>query len=119
MEGQARLEDGQSGPGYEYGRLEVFRRGFWGNVGVADFSTPVNDALTLASVQVACTDIGFDGGAVLRFAIPYQTFPGPVISVKIASFRPCGHLTHDIPLCHCPSLVIQPAHGPPDVAWSF
>ena len=71
MDGQARLEDGQSGPGYEYGRLEVFRRGFWGNVGVADFSTPVNDALTLASVQVACSDVGFDGGAVLRFVVPY------------------------------------------------
>ena len=91
MEGQVRLADGQSGPGYEYGRLEVFRRGFWGNVGVAGATTPVNDALTLASTQVACSDIGFDGGAVLRFAVPYQTNEATVVPVPTYPSIRCMH----------------------------
>ena len=65
MDGQVRLADGQSGPGYEYGRLEVFRRGFWGNVcGVAGFPPE--------SAQVACAALGYDGGSPLRFPVPYQ-----------------------------------------------
>lgn len=60
-----RLEDGQSGPGYEYGRLEFLRWGFWGNVcGVLGFPPE--------SAKVACFLLGYDGGAPLRFPVPYQ-----------------------------------------------
>ena len=73
MEGQLRLQDGQSGPGYEYGRLEVFRRGFWGDVSGKNSFTP-------ESAQVACMNLGFDGGTVLRFTVPYTTSVEPVMT---------------------------------------
>ena len=52
--------DGRSGPGYEYGRLDIFLRGLWRAVCDEDRFTP--DA-----ALVACAALGFDGGAALRF----------------------------------------------------
>lgn len=65
LEGRLRLEDGQSGPGYEYGRLEIFLRGLW--TGVCDASNLTPDA-----ALVACKILGFDGGAALQFRSPYS-----------------------------------------------
>lgn len=56
-EGALRLTGGQAGPGFEYGRLEIFLKGFWRSV---------CDNFTPDSAKVACTVLGFDGGAVLR-----------------------------------------------------
>eukprot|EP00892_Ulva_mutabilis_P011626 jgi/Ulvmu1/8836/UM049_0016.1 len=57
-DGQLRLEDGGSGDGYAYARLEVFLRGFWGNVCNAvpprAFST-LGVRFTPDSLQVACS----------------------------------------------------------------
>ena len=64
MEGVTRLVDGTAGPGYEYGRLEIFMRGFWSNV-------CNNDRFTPDAAQVACKALGYDGGAALRFTQPY------------------------------------------------
>jgi len=50
--------DGQSGSGYEYGRLEIFRRGFWGNI---------CPSFTPDAAVVACRILGYDGGAHLQF----------------------------------------------------
>ena len=55
-----RIVDGAAGPGYEYGRLEIFDSGFWSNV-------CNNDRFTPDSAQVACKAFGYDGGAALRF----------------------------------------------------
>lgn len=85
MEGQVRLADGAAGPGYEYGRLEAFRRGFWGNVGGAGGFSP-------ESAQVACMTLGFDGGSVLRFSVPYET--GSVAPVRP---QPTGSLSMHVP----------------------
>eukprot|EP00892_Ulva_mutabilis_P008801 jgi/Ulvmu1/6293/UM288_0001.1 len=59
-----RLMDGEAGPDFEYGRLEVFSNSTWGSV---------CDRLgfTTASAQVACSALGYDGGAPLRFLQPY------------------------------------------------
>lgn len=65
MEGDLRLMGGQEGPGYEYGRLEIFLRGFWSTVCAADSFTP-------DSAKVACTLLGFDGGAALEFRQAYS-----------------------------------------------
>lgn len=65
LDGTIRLEGGSSGAGYQYGRLEVFMRGFWSNV-CADSFTP-------DSVLVACRALGFDGGAALRFVEPFNS----------------------------------------------
>lgn len=62
---------GSSGPGFEYGRLEIFARGFWSNVCRAGRFTP--DA-----AQVACRALGYDGGAALRFIQPYANQVSPV-----------------------------------------
>ena len=64
MDGSVRLVGGDSGPSYEYGRLEVFLRGFWSNVCNVDGFTP-------DSAQVACAALGFGGGASLQFFQPY------------------------------------------------
>eukprot|EP00892_Ulva_mutabilis_P012290 jgi/Ulvmu1/9433/UM051_0061.1 len=60
MEGRVRLMESTAGAGFEYGRLEVFIRGFWS--GICD-----TESITPDSAQVACRDLGFDGGASLRF----------------------------------------------------
>ena len=60
LEGTTRLVNGSAGVGYEYGRLEIFERGFWSNV-------CNNNRFTPDSAQVACKAFGYDGGAALRF----------------------------------------------------
>ena len=77
MDGSARLVGGGSGPGYEYGRLEVFLRGFWSNVCNVDGFTP-------DSAQVACAALGFGGGASLQF---FQPFTGVEASVRCPQLR--------------------------------
>ena len=64
MDGRTRLMNGSSGNGYEYGRLEIFARGFWSNV-------CNNDRFTPDAAQVACRALGYDGGAALRFTQSY------------------------------------------------
>lgn len=59
-DGDLRLAGGQAGPGYEYGRLEIFLRGLWR-------TTCRFDGFTPDSANVACTALGFQGGAVLEF----------------------------------------------------
>ena len=55
-----RIVDGAAGPGYEYGRLEIFDSGFWSNV-------CNNGRFTPDSAGVACKAFGYDGGTALRF----------------------------------------------------
>ena len=71
MDGSVRLASGGEGPGYEYGRLEVFLRGFWSNVCNMDGFTP-------DSAQVACRALGFAGGASLQFFQPFTRFQATV-----------------------------------------
>ena len=52
--------DGQAGPGFEYGRLEIFLRGIWSTI--CDY-----ESFTPDSAAVACRILGFDGGATLEF----------------------------------------------------
>ena len=66
MDGQIRLADGGSGSGYQYGRLEVFLRGFWSAVCNGE-----DENFTPDSAQVACKILGFEGGASLVFRQPY------------------------------------------------
>ena len=68
-DGDLRLVEGDSGPGYEYGRLEIFLRGFWSTICDTDGFTP-------DSAAVACKMLGYGGGAALKFKVPYsQNFP--------------------------------------------
>lgn len=60
-----RLADGESGPDFEYGRLEVFSNGTWGTV--CD-----RTGFTITSAEVACRSLNFEGGAPLRFFQPYE-----------------------------------------------
>ena len=73
MDGATRLADGSADPGgrFEYGRLEIFARGFWSNV-------CNNGRFTPDSAQVACRALGYDGGAVLRFTQSYTDALSPV-----------------------------------------
>ena len=52
--------DGQEGPGYAYGRIEIFLRGLWRTI--SDFPIFTPDA-----AKVACTALGFGGGAAMNF----------------------------------------------------
>eukprot|EP00892_Ulva_mutabilis_P001585 jgi/Ulvmu1/11427/UM076_0001.1 len=63
-EGDLRLTEGDSGPGFEYGRLEVFQGGRWGNICQGGTFTP-------DSAQVACRQLGYDGGARLDWLQPF------------------------------------------------
>ena len=74
MDGVTRLVDGTAGPGYEYGRLEIFERGFWSNV-------CNNDRFTPDAALVACKALGYDGGAALRFTQSYAR--------SLSQVRPC------------------------------
>ena len=65
LEGSVRLMDGSSGPGYEYGRLEIFVRGFWSTVCDKKGFTP-------DSALVACRALGYEGGTVLQFTQAYS-----------------------------------------------
>lgn len=73
MDGATRLVDGSIDPAgqWEYGRLELFTRGFWSNV-------CNNGRFTPDAAQVACKALGYDGGASLRFTQPYSDSLSPV-----------------------------------------
>lgn len=66
MDGSTRLVDGGADPQgeFEYGRLEIFERGFWSNI-------CSNGRFTPEAAQVACRALGYDGGAPLRFTQAY------------------------------------------------
>ena len=66
-DGELRLVQGGSGAGYEYGRLEIFLRGFWSTICDTDGFTP-------DSAQVACSILGYDGGSSIQFRQPYSDF---------------------------------------------
>ena len=53
--------DGSSGPGYEYGRVEIFRRGFWSTICDVEPNRPDTAG------PVACKMLGYSGGTALRF----------------------------------------------------
>lgn len=62
-----RLEDATADPAgtWEYGRLEIFRQGIWTNI---------QGLSAMASADVACKSLGYDGGASLQFGQPsYQS----------------------------------------------
>jgi len=65
MDGSLRLMGGEAGSAFEYGRLEIFLRGFWSNVCSTEVFTP-------DSAAVACRALGYDGGASLQFPQPFQ-----------------------------------------------
>eukprot|EP00892_Ulva_mutabilis_P008274 jgi/Ulvmu1/5819/UM025_0076.1 len=60
IEGQLRLMESTAGVAFEYGRLEIFIRGFWSTICDTESFTP-------DSAQVACRLLGYDGGAPLNF----------------------------------------------------
>jgi len=82
MEGSLRLMEGQAGPGYEYGRLEIFRRGFWSTI--CDRPSISPDA-----AGVACRILGYDGGAGLQFRGAFER-----------SFENEVTLQHSVVHCH-------------------
>ena len=57
--------DGQAGPGYEYGRLEIFLRGIWRTI----CDSP--GSFTPDSAALACESLGFGGGVALEFRQTY------------------------------------------------
>ena len=89
LDGMTRLVDGSAGPGYEYGRLEIFERGFWSNV-------CNNNRFTPDAAQVACKAFGYDGGTALRFT---QSFANSVSQVCTAANGLPGPLHPD--QSHC------------------
>lgn len=76
LDGRLRLMDGGSGVGYEYGRLEIFLRGFWSAVCNRFGFTP-------AAAQVACRALGYGGGAAIRFLQPDTGVKNGVRSVPL------------------------------------
>ena len=56
-----------AGPGYEYGRLEVFLNGLWSDICSDTQFTPNSAAL-------ACRLLGYSGGSRLLFTIPYERY---------------------------------------------
>ena len=66
MDGQLRLMEGGAGAGFEFGRLEIFLRGFWSNI-----CSGGSESFTPDSAQVACRLLGYDGGASLVFRQPF------------------------------------------------
>ena len=76
LDGATRLVGGSAGPGYEYGRLEIFARGFWSNV-------CNNNRFTPDAAQVACRAFGYDGGAALRFTQALSRSASPVRTIKL------------------------------------
>eukprot|EP00892_Ulva_mutabilis_P001727 jgi/Ulvmu1/11555/UM078_0048.1 len=63
-DGAVRLSRGEAGPDFEYGRLEVFLNGLWGDICSEAQFTP-------ASAAVACRLLGYEGGSPLLFEVPY------------------------------------------------
>eukprot|EP00892_Ulva_mutabilis_P007273 jgi/Ulvmu1/4918/UM202_0003.1 len=77
LEGQLRLMGGQSGPAYEYGRLEILLRGIWSSICDRPSITP-------DSAQLACRLLGYDGGAALEFRGAYVfRFDSQVLAAPI------------------------------------
>ena len=58
-----RLADSTMGPGYEYGRLEVFDAGFWTDL----------CELSPDGAEEACRALGYSGGAAPRFTEAFGT----------------------------------------------
>ena len=81
MDGATRLVEGSADPvaRYEYGRLEIFARGFWSNV-------CNNDRFTPDAAQVACRALGYDGGAALRFT---QSYANSLSQVRVNDLCKC------------------------------
>eukprot|EP00892_Ulva_mutabilis_P007855 jgi/Ulvmu1/5441/UM223_0002.1 len=102
-EGHIRLQDGGAGADFEYGRLEIFRRGFWSNVCNTGTFTP-------DSAQVACRILGYDGGGVLNFPVAYGFIQDKVLTaslpVGLASVDCDGNETS---LLQCASLDVAQA----------
>ena len=65
VDGSVRLAQGAAGPGFEYGRLEVFVNGLWSDI-------CSNTQFTPNSAAVACRQLGHDGGSRLFFNVPFQ-----------------------------------------------
>lgn len=72
MDGSLRLQGGGSGAAFEYGRLEMFLRGFWSDICSTEAFTP-------DSAQVACKVLGYDGGVSLEFPEPFHGAQGEVL----------------------------------------
>ena len=64
-DGEIRLAQGAAGPGYEYGRLEVFLNGLWSDICSGTQFTP-------NSATLACRLLGYGGGSRLFFNVPFQ-----------------------------------------------
>eukprot|EP00892_Ulva_mutabilis_P007859 jgi/Ulvmu1/5445/UM223_0006.1 len=62
MDGSIRLMDGRTEPGFEYGRLEIFLRGFW---------STICSSASAEFASVSCRILGYDGGASLTFSEPF------------------------------------------------
>ena len=73
MDGQLRLMEGGAGAGFEFGRLEIFMRGFWSNICSGE-----SELFTQDSAQVACRLLGYDGGASIVFMQPFAATNNPV-----------------------------------------
>lgn len=84
-----RLMGGESGTGYEYGRLEIFMHGFWSNICSRTVFSP-------DSTRAACQELGFDGGAALQFP---QAFRFGTLN-RVCCLPHCGLLEHDH-ICSC------------------
>lgn len=63
-EGDIRLVEGDSTPEFAFGIPEIFISGIWSRFCFESVTLP-----TLAAT-VACRQLGFDGGALLTFALP-------------------------------------------------
>lgn len=75
--------EGGAGPEYQYGRLEIFIRGFWSAVCDKKGFTP-------AAALVACRALGFDGGAAIQFIQSYGgSAENEVLSLSSASLLDC------------------------------
>ena len=61
-DGSNRLSKGASGPGYEYGRLEIFLNGLRSDICSGTQFTP-------NSATLACRLLGYDGGSRLLFTV--------------------------------------------------
>lgn len=91
MEGRLRLMDGQKGPGYEYGRIEIFLRGFWSTICDDPFTSRTTlsifpadgSSFTPDAAQVACSILGYSGGASLEFREAYNIERSPSRTNKV------------------------------------
>eukprot|EP00892_Ulva_mutabilis_P012696 jgi/Ulvmu1/979/UM103_0006.1 len=101
-EGDLRLQGGEVETEFAYGRLEVFLRGFWSDICPTENFTP-------DSAQVACRQLGYDGGASLLFPRPFEfgsRFVNP--NLPLEAYLPVGLAAVDCAgdearLAACPS----------------